>query len=138
MELTEFIDRREFDPSLLDLIHVAQQHGVDRFSYVRKATPENEAGVSVVLLSTAAERTVLPFLFEHVTQLHNDPSQRIIVTLETPLSHVFEMLDASKLPWAYAKIVAPPHKVLVITVTGPSVTEEFARRLTERGVTTSL
>jgi hypothetical protein len=138
MELTEFIDRREFDPSLLDLIHAAEQHDMDRFSYVRKPTPENEAGVSVFLLSTAAERAVMPFLFEHVTPLHNDPSQRITVTLETPLSHVFEMLVANELSWAYAKIVDMAHRFMLVTITGPSVTEEFARQLTERGVTTYL
>ena len=134
----EFIGQNKNDLCLLDFIEFAEQYGVDRFSYVRRATTGQTAGISVILFGNAAARELLPFLREHVTPLRSDASQRIIIQLATPLSHIFKSQDELRLPWSYVKVVTGTLSTFVFSVIGPSVTEEFANQLAERGVTISL
>jgi len=124
-------------PTLGGMLRIVDKLNLDRVSIVRRPSAELRAGIGVLIAGSRAMEEIGPMLDAISARIGVVSTARIDMDSNSNLSRVFECMDASGVPWMFARF----HHGNVLCVLGLFVGElcaALAAELTALDCPTSL
>jgi len=90
-------------PTLGGMLRIVDKLNLDRVSLVRRPTEGQPAGIAVLLAGSRAMEEIGPMLDAISARIGIVSIARIDMDSNSNLSRVFECMDASSVPWMFAR-----------------------------------